>query len=113
MFLQFSLEVLLHEGGRSERGPQDVDPVGIGPLGALVWGVERIFTLNRFGETSVRDIVEGEDVHVLATGVGLKEGYPTGPRGWLHVNSILGCLRRETSLKHRKSGESVYNLGKN
>ena len=74
-------------------------------------GVERFLKLNRFGETSVRDVVEGEDVYVLAAEVGLKEGYPTGPRGWLHINSVLGCPRRETSLIHRKSGEFVYNLG--
>ena len=40
MFLEFAVEVVFHEGGRSERGPEDVNPVGFGLLGAVMWGVE-------------------------------------------------------------------------
>jgi hypothetical protein len=71
VLFEFDLEVMLHKDGRSKRGPEDVNPVTIWPPGALMRGIECLFIFHRFGESTIRDVVEGEDVRVFATRVGL------------------------------------------
>jgi hypothetical protein len=69
VLFEFGLEVMFHKGGPTERGSEDVNPVGIWPLGAMRRGIECLFKFHRFGESTVRDVVEGENVRILATGV--------------------------------------------
>jgi hypothetical protein len=40
VLLELVVEELFHKGGRFKRGPEDVDPVGFGPLGAMMRRIE-------------------------------------------------------------------------
>jgi hypothetical protein len=111
VLFEFGLKVLLYKGRRTKRCPEDVNPVSIWPLGALMRGVECLLIFHRFGESTVRDVVEGEDVRVLATGVRLWEGCPTCSCKGLDIYSVLGRLGRESCLRHGKRMMFVYDLG--
>lgn len=110
MFLELALKILLNKIGRSKRGPEDVYPIGLGPHGSLMGGIEGVVELYGVGQSTVRDVMKGENVLVLAAGVGVKVGDPCGSGRRLDIDPIFGGLGRKSCLGHGKGGEFVHNL---